>query len=680
MRSLFPIALFACFALPTPCVAQVDTSHGDEMLARYFEAETRRLADQCLTGIRTKEDWLEQKDELRRQLREMLGLSPLPEKTDLKVQYTGEVEHEEFVVKKLHYQSRPGLYVTGNLYLPKKIDEPLPAVLYVCGHGRVQIEGVNYGNKVHYQHHPAWYARNGYVCLAIDTLQLGEIEGIHHGTYREGMWWWLNRGYTPAGVEAWNCVRAIDYLQSLEEVDGERIGVTGRSGGGAYSWWIAALDERIKCAVPVAGITDLENHVIDGCVEGHCDCMFMVNTYRWDYPMLAALVAPRPLLISNTDSDSIFPLDGVFRVHQKVKRIYELLGAKNNVAFHITAGPHKDTQELRVHSFRWMNKHLRGDTETAVLPAEKFFEPIDLKVFESLPANQKNTLIQEDFVAPAETKTPKSIQDWDTQHPLWKIQLEERVFSGWPEEDCELNLRETMDASFDGIRLRRIEFDSQDHVRLQLLLAFTDDSDWKDTDLHVLGDTDYASLLSRLGPAFGHRLDVDPASYDEVGFLAWAKGVRNTKRPQAYFAPRGVGPTAWDQSEKKQIQNRRRFYLLGQTRDGMQVYDVRRATTLLSAKSDSITVHGNGVMAGIGLYASIFQPQIKRLELTDLPETHRNGPVFLNVRRYLDMPQAVAVAMSNKEVNITGDGKGFEFATETAKLLNREASLQFGPE
>ena len=165
------------------------------------------------------------------------------------------------------------------------------------------------------------------------------------------MWWWLNRGYTPAGVEAWNCVRSLDYLLSRAEVDGARLGVTGRSGGGAYSWWIAAIDDRIQAAVPVAGITDLENHVIDGCVEGHCDCMFFVNTYRWDYPQLAALIAPRPLLISNTDRDRIFPLDGVVRTHAKVARIYDLYDAADKLALHVTAGPHKDTQELRMHAF-----------------------------------------------------------------------------------------------------------------------------------------------------------------------------------------------------------------------------------------------------------------------------------------------------------------------------------------
>ena len=191
----------------------------------------------------------------------------------------------------------------------------------------------------------------GYVCLTIDTLQLGEIEGLHHGTYREGMWWWLSRGYTPAGVEAWNCIRALDYLQSRPEVDGDKLGVTGRSGGGAYSWWIAALDERIKAAVPVAGITNLKNHVIDGAVEGHCDCMFMVNTYQWDYAQVAALVAPRPLLISNTDKDSIFPLDGVvdvYRKHNENLRTVRSPGKSGSTDYRRPPQRHTGTKDPRV--------------------------------------------------------------------------------------------------------------------------------------------------------------------------------------------------------------------------------------------------------------------------------------------------------------------------------------------
>ena len=364
MRRGISIGIVAVLGLTPAFSAEApkpDTSRGDQMIAEYFRLETQKLQDACLADVRDLADWKAKREEYRRQLLEMLGLDPLPERTDLQAAVTGRVEHEEFTVEKLHFQSLPGLYVTANCTCPATC-RAAPAVLYVCGHGASKKDGVSFGNKVSYQHHGGWFARHGYVCLTIDTLQMGEIEGIHHGTYRYKMWWWLNRGYTPAGVEAWNCVRALDYLQSRPEVDPERIGVTGRSGGGAYSWWIAAIDERIKVAVPVAGITDLENHVVDGCVEGHCDCMYMVNTYRWDYPLVAALVAPRPLLLSNTDRDGIFPLDGVIRTYDKARKIYELYGAGDKLGLHMTAGPHSDTQELQTGTFRWLNKHLKNDT------------------------------------------------------------------------------------------------------------------------------------------------------------------------------------------------------------------------------------------------------------------------------------------------------------------------------
>src|SRR5205085_2181277 len=88
---------------------------------------------------------------------------------------------------------------------------------------KAQWEARRDGNKTAFQHHGAWFATHGYAALLIDTLQLGEIAAIHHGTYRENRWWWQARGYTPAAVECWNGIRALDYLQSRPEVDGERI-------------------------------------------------------------------------------------------------------------------------------------------------------------------------------------------------------------------------------------------------------------------------------------------------------------------------------------------------------------------------------------------------------------------------------------------------------------------------
>src|SRR4051794_9003953 len=282
MKPAVLLSLAILFAAARPAAQAAPPTADDAVIRDYLRVETDKLAARCLSDLKSKEDWTSHREEYRSQLLDMLGLDPMPEKTDLNPVVTGTIDHPEFTVEKVYFQSRPGLYVTGNLYVPKHLDKPAPAVLYLCGHGEVKKGGVSMGNKTYYQHHGIWFARNGYVCLVIDSVELGEIPGVHHGLYKENMWWWLDRGYTPAGAEAWNCVRAIDYLQTRKEVNPKKIGVTGRSGGGAYSWWIAAIDDRIAAAAPVAGITDLEDHVVNGCVEGHCDCMYITNTYLWD--------------------------------------------------------------------------------------------------------------------------------------------------------------------------------------------------------------------------------------------------------------------------------------------------------------------------------------------------------------------------------------------------------------
>src|SRR2546422_6331917 len=269
----------------------------DGRILAFLERESREIASKFLAGMETREKWQGQAGERRRQYLEMLGLWPLPEKTPLNPKVTGTHERDGFRVENLHFQSRPGLYVTANLYLPAEVKEKLPAVLYVCGHsGRGRD-----GNKTAFQHHGMWFATHGFVCLITDTLQLGEVPGIHHGTYNYGRWWWPARGYTPAGVECWNGIRAIDYLQSRPEVDAERIAITGISGGGMASFWVAAADERVKAAVPVSGLSDLETYVVDRVVNGHCDCMFLVNTFKWPTEGIAAMIAPRPLLFANSD-------------------------------------------------------------------------------------------------------------------------------------------------------------------------------------------------------------------------------------------------------------------------------------------------------------------------------------------------------------------------------------------
>ena len=662
--------------------ATAKTSAGDRMIRAYFANETRKLADSCLAKVKTLEDWTSQREKYRRQLAEMLGLEPQPDRTPLHAVVTGKVDHEDFVVEKLHFQSRPRLYVTANLYVPKELAEPVPAILYVCGHSLAKQDGVSFGNKTKYQHHAAWFARHGYVCLVLDTLQLGEIEAVHHGTYRENMWWWNSRGYTPAGVEAWNAIRALDYLETRSEVDAERIGMTGRSGGGATTWWVAALDERVKVAVPVAGITNLKNHVVDGCVEGHCDCMYVVNTYRWDYGQVAALVAPRPLLLSNTDQDRIFPLDGVLDVYHHVRRVYDLHGKADQLGLHIAAGPHADTQPLQVHAFGWFNHFFKGDDGPIHKAAERFFELEPLKVFDELPTDERNTRVHETFTERAEVPAvPKTMNDWKLLSSSWRRELCEKTFAGWPDKsngkDGGLTLRPAFEARTGDVRLAAYDFDSQDEITLRLYLLQSADTSAHEIEsvvLHVLDEPGWNGFLGAMQVDFPDEITIDSdRAPDAERYEQMKQKMAAEKLAFAYIAPRGIGPTAWDPADDKHI--RRRFMLLGQTLGGMRVWDVRRAIQAVRAVDDlsdtPLRLNAESHMAAVALYATLFEPQVDALDLYDLPRSHQQGPDFLNVLKVLDVPQTVAMVAEHSRVRIIQQGAaGWGFPLAVAKKLN----------
>ena len=523
-----------------------------------------------------------------------------------------------------------------------------------------------------------------------------EIEGIHHGTYGvrkrqngklagyDKMWWWNCRGYTSAGVETWNCVRALDYLETRKEVDAKRIGVTGRSGGGAYSWWIAAIDERIKVAVPVAGITDLQNHVVaampgrfhDGCVEGHCDCMYMVNTYRWDYAQVAALVAPRPLLISNSDKDPIFPLDGVVRLHSKVRDIYRLYGKENQLGLQITEGPHRDTQELRVHAFRWFNRFLKKKSPLIDKTAVKFFQPEQLKVFAKNPADQRNTAIHDTFTKRAKAKAPADARAWSAHRDAMLESLKAKAFRGWPAKSEPLNLKPAFRATRHGIEFSAYDFTSQGPIRLRLYLAHRAGlKDFSLVVLNALNQPGWTRFLANMRTGFADELKEEMAVEPvEASFRSTQGMFKQFPWVMAYVAPRGIGPTVWNLSERKQTQIRRRFMLLGQTLDGMRVFDVRRAAEALrqvpSMKRVPLWMQGERQMAGITLYASLFTPKVHRLDLHHLTNSHQDGPYFLNVMRYLDIPQAVAMAAERSQVRIYQEAAGgWEFPETVARKL-----------
>src|SRR5581483_3140822 len=133
MTRLIPVACLLLLAAAARADDKPDTKAGDEMIDKYLARLAKDLSGRFLDGAKTRAEWEQKRPRLRREYLDMLGLWPLPEKTPLHATVTGTVEHEGAVIEKLHYQSRPGLYVTANLYRPKSPKGKLPAILYVCG-------------------------------------------------------------------------------------------------------------------------------------------------------------------------------------------------------------------------------------------------------------------------------------------------------------------------------------------------------------------------------------------------------------------------------------------------------------------------------------------------------------------------------------------------------------------
>lgn len=643
---------------------------------KYFELEVARIEAASAADLAsvTKENWAEKKTQWRAELFEMLGLSPLPEKTDLQTTVTGSLHHNGLTIERLHYQSRPGLYVTSNLYLPQgePPEQGWPAMLYVCGHARIEDAGRQLGNKTAYQHHGLWFARHGVACLMIDTFELGELHGEHHGTYKLGRWDWISRGYTPAGVDAWNAIRGIDLLESWPGIDGSRIGITGRSGGGAYSWFAAALDERIKVAVPVAGITDLRNHVIDGCVEGHCDCMYMINYYGWDYPKLAALIAPRPLLLANSDRDGIFPLDGVMRTHRQLEKLYAKLGASSRYGVIITPGSHKDTQELQVGAFRWLLHTLLGQETIVSDAALKELEPSALAVFaRETPADERVASLGSWFVPSTQTVTKEQQaaelfqEHWlpDLRHTALALPIaalaEPPQFAVTPlgQTTTENNPRivKLHQATLaDGLAINVLEIDASQTAK--------------------------QSSSAEPSVAMVHLGELDQLAADAETLLGFANSPRAAtilaEQPSARHYFIRTRNADWQQADltvKQQTQIVRRFYLLGQMPEQRELADVLSSLQLINglvrrddAQPLALTLTGAHRSAAIATLAGLVcaanaspgLPTVSELRVSHYPTDPELAPALPGLLRVCDYASLLASARGSfpvVEINESSD-------------------------
>jgi dienelactone hydrolase len=628
------------------------------MIQAYLAHEAERLEADLLGPIRSAEAWGKLRPGYWQDYVEMLGLWPWPDRAPLQATVTRTLDRGDYIVDMLHYQSRPGLHVTANLYRPARIEagHRLPAIFYVCGHSP---RGRN-GNKTAYQSQGIWFARHGYICLVVDTLQLGEIAGVHHGTYREGRWWWVARGYTPAGVEAWNGVRGIDYLVGRPDVDPDRIGVTGISGGGAATFWIAAADERVKVAVPVSGMADLRSYVANRVVNGHCDCMFLHNTYQWPWTRLAALLAPRPLLFVNSDQDAIFPMDANERVSHRLESVYCLFGAGDLVDSVVSLGGHAYRKDIRQAAYRFLNLHLKNDprpvldseVDLVTGPDEQThpIPPEQLRVFPrdaDVPPDARNARIDREFV------------------PLAKVALPaEGAFETW-KGDLLTQLH----------RLSLRPFPE----RIPPAEAVAESS----PDLLSLGTEPGITVRLRVArrPSAGAArvLVLVTGSSADAELPAWL--TRFTQEQDAVYVcePRGVGASRWTCKNPPNYVERAHL-LLGRTVDGGRVWDVAATARFVRSRHPGqVPVHLAGERAGavLAAQAALCEPDIAGLILYQPPASYMDAsaPVLLNVLRVCDVPETLGMLAPRSLVLSGGSTEVVERVTAIYRLAGAQDQL-----
>jgi dienelactone hydrolase len=437
---------------------------------------------------------------------------------------------------------------------------------------------------VHYQPHGISFAKNGYVCLILDPIQLAEIFALHHGVSFLSQYEWYARGYTPAGPEVWNAMRAIDYLSTRPEVDAARIGMTGRSGGAAMTWFTAAVDERVKVAAPVMGISTYRANLPLNTQRLHCDCMFAINSARHDMVHQGALIAPRPLLMAHGVKDELFPVAGYQEFERHVGALYESYGVRESFTNVEVDSGHQDSELLRGRVIEWMDSHLwRRPARKLDLSFEKE-DGANLAVFDGAPPKDAvNFRLQDEF----------------TRRPAKPM--------GWPAR---------------AKRLREIV-----------------------GSIRIDAAANPETAVARAKAADAPRLLYVASPGEDAASLAWlfrAFTANTTQVTRMVVYPRGLAGVPWSAAVTRDME--RNAMHVGWSVDSMRLSDVLAALrSIKTMGGGNVSVMGRGVAAGLALYAAILDPDVHQAVLMEPPASHAQGPFFLNILRDTDLPEVAAL-------------------------------------
>lgn len=313
--------------------------------------------------VPTKATWLRRAEYLRQQILVSAGLWPFPEKTPLNSRIFGKIEKEGYTIEKVYFESYPGFFVTGNLYRPLNKEGPFPGILSPHGHwtyGRLENQQVASvpGRCIN-------FARQGYVVFSYDMVGYNDSQQIrdHSRPLAKSLSLW---GIGSLGLQLWNSIRSVDFLQSLSYVDKGRLGCTGASGGGTQTFLLTAVDNRIGVSAPV----NMISHYMQGGDVCENQANLRLDTNNME---IAALMAPRPLLMVSAAGD--WTRDTPRIEFPAIQGIYRLFGATNKVQSFQSFAVHNFNQQSREAVYSWFGRWLLGESDRAKFSEKSFRLP-----------------------------------------------------------------------------------------------------------------------------------------------------------------------------------------------------------------------------------------------------------------------------------------------------------------
>ncbi|MDQ6632191.1 MAG: alpha/beta hydrolase family protein [Verrucomicrobiota bacterium] len=342
-------------------------------------AQTNQIATRWLKNAeiapefsipKTKAAWEKKRKEIRAELRQLLGkLPPRPKTPNVKT--LSREDRGDYFLEKFQFDNDAGAIVPGYILLPKTTAKKSPAILYCHWHGdeyEIGKEEIFQAKHTPEAPGPA-IAKRGFIVIAIDAYCFGERNGQgpagpdDKGSSGEmsaskfNLW----VGRTLWGMMLRDDLMALDYLLSRPEVDATNVGVTGMSLGATRSWWLMALDERIKTGVPVACMTRYENLIQHNALSAHGIYYFVPGLLNhFDTEAVISLIAPRPVLFMTGDADKGSPIDGIRIIETNVAKVYELCRATNNFQSVVYPGlGHKYLPEMWEKTLQWFDQHLK---------------------------------------------------------------------------------------------------------------------------------------------------------------------------------------------------------------------------------------------------------------------------------------------------------------------------------